>query len=396
MAPAPIPEAATRHLLNNYRRQPVLFVRGQGLSLWDSEGREYLDMLGGIATCALGHCHPDVVAAVKRQADRLWHVSNLFYTEPSIELAERLCEATGLARAFFCNSGAEANETLIKLARKVQHDRGEKRFEIICAQNSFHGRTLGALSATGQAKYHKGFEPMLPGMVHVPYGDLAAVASAITERTAAVLVEPIQGEGGVRVAPPGFLEGLRALCDRCGLLFMLDEVQTGMGRTGTLFAFQAEGVRPDAISLAKALGNGIPIGAMLCTEEAGRALGPGTHASTFGGNLLAAAAACATFDIVNRPETLANCRAMGERLIGLLRRLASELPEKVRDVRGRGLLVGVELSFEATKAVTRCRELGLIINAASETVARFAPALIVTEAQIDQAFALFSQALRDA
>ena len=394
--PSPIPESANQHLLQNYKRQPVMFVRGLGLALWDSEGREYLDMLGGIATCSLGHCHPEVVEAVKKQVDTLWHVSNLFYTQPSIDLAERLTRASGLDRAFFCNSGAEANETLLKLARKVQHDRGQARFEVICADNSFHGRTLGALAATGQPKYHKGFEPMLPGMLHVPYGDLAAIEKAISPRTAAVLMEPVQGEGGVRVAPEGFLKGLRALCDKHQLLMLLDEVQTGMGRTGTMFAYQAEGIRPDAVSMAKALGNGIPIGAMLCTEEAGKALVPGTHASTFGGNLVAAAAANATFDVISRPATLENCRAMGARLQTHLKELQRAHPKLVLDVRGKGLLIGVELSVEAAKVVTRCRELGLIINVASEKVARFVPALTVSAEQVDRAVKLFGQALESA
>ncbi|MFN7131107.1 MAG: aspartate aminotransferase family protein, partial [Myxococcales bacterium] len=319
-------ETANQVLLGNYRRQPVVFVRGEGARLWDADGREYLDMLAGIATCSLGHCHPKLVETLKAQAERLWHVSNLFFSEPSIELGAKLTRLSGLSRAFFCNSGAEANEALIKLARKVQHDRGTGRFEIICANNSFHGRTLAAVTATGQPKYHKGFEPLPPGFLHVPYGDLAAVEKAISGKTAAILMEPVQGEGGVRVAPRGFLEGIRALCDQHGLLMLLDEVQTGVGRTGTFFAFEDAGIRPDAVSMAKALGNGIPIGAMLCTEEAGKALGPGTHASTFGGNLLASAVASVVVDLVSDPALLQNCRAMGERLTGRLEALRAAHP----------------------------------------------------------------------
>lgn len=384
---------ADQVLLGNYRRQPLLFVRGEGARLWDAEGREYLDMLAGIATCSLGHCHPKLVEALKVQSERLWHVSNIFYTEPGIELAGRLTRLSGLERAFFCNSGAEANEALIKLARKYQHDRGTGRYEIITAVNSFHGRTLAAVTATGQPKYHKGFEPLPPGFVHVPYGELEAFEAAITDKTAAILVEPLQGEGGVRVPPDGFLAGLRALCDKHGLLLLLDEVQTGMGRTGTFFAYQQAGIRPDAVSMAKALGNGIPIGAMLCTEQAGKALTPGTHASTFGGNPLACAVANVAVELIEEPSLLEHVRRMGERLVERLEKLRAERPALIQEVRGKGLLIGVELTREAAPMLAACRKEGLIINLAGEKVVRFAPPLNVDAEQIDRAAELFGRAL---
>ncbi len=387
-------DRAKRHLLQNYKQQPMAVDRAKGVRVWDVEGREYLDLLGGIATCALGHCHPEVVAAAKAQLDKLWHVSNVFYTQPQIDLAEALTQASGLPRAFFCNSGAEANEALIKLARRHQKEKGApERFEILCFESSFHGRTLATVAATGQAKYQKGFEPLPTGFLHVPYGDLAAVEQHVGKGTAAILVEPIQGEGGVRVAPPGFLKGLRALCDRHGLLLLIDEVQTGMGRTGKLFGFEHDDVRPDAISLAKALGNGLPIGAMLCTEEASKSLPSGTHGSTFGGNPVAAAAAKATFDIVRQPKTLADVAAKGEHLFGRARALAQKLPNAISDVRGRGLLMGVELKVDAAQVVARCRESGVLVNLAGEKTVRFAPPFVVTTAELDQGMAAFEKAL---
>jgi acetylornithine/N-succinyldiaminopimelate aminotransferase len=386
-------ERANAHLLQNYRQQPLVIERGQGARVWDVEGTSYLDLLGGIATCALGHCHPDVVAAVKAQADKLWHISNVFYSLPQIELAEKLTAASGLERAFFCNSGAEANEALLKLARRVQKDRAHpERFEVICFENSFHGRTLATVAATGQPKYHQGFEPLPAGFLHVPFGELGAVRNAVSSKTAAVIVEPIQGEGGVRVAPEGFLKGLRRLCDELGLLLLVDEVQTGMGRTGNLFAFQAEGIRPDAISLAKALGNGLPIGAMLCREELGKSLPSGSHGSTFGGNLLAATAANVAFSIIQRPETLQMVREKGEHLFAAARSLQSRYPDRIRAVRGRGLLMGIELS-DASGVVGRCREGKLLVNLAGESTVRFAPPFTVTTEELDEGLRIFEKAL---
>jgi len=390
-------EKAKAHLLQNYKQQPIVLVRGKGSRVWDADGKEYLDLLSGIATCALGHCHPEVVAAVKAQLDKLWHVSNVFYSEPSIELAAQLTAISGLPRAFFCNSGAEANEALIKLTRKVMKDRGTpERFEIICFENSFHGRTLATVTATGQPKYQKGFEPLPAGFVHVPYGDLEAVRRVVGPSTAAILVEPIQGEGGVRMAPQGFLKALRELCDQHKMLLLVDEVQTGMGRTGKAFGFQQEGIQPDAISLAKALGNGLPIGAMLCSEETGKSLPSGTHGSTFGGNLVAATAANVVVRYIRDAQLMREVQEKGEHFIARGRELQAKLPAIIKDVRGRGLLMGIELNQEAAPVVARCREQGLLVNAAGEKTVRFAPALTVTREELDEGLRILERVLTPA
>ena len=387
-------ERARINLLQNYKQQPVVLERGQGTRVWDADGREYLDLLGGIATLPFGHCHPQITAAVKAQLDKLWHVSNVFYSEPQIALAEKLLLLSGLERAFFCNSGAEANEALIKLARKFQKDRGQaERVELLCFERSFHGRTLATVTATGQPKYQKGFEPLPAGFLHVPYGDLTAVRRAVGPRTAAILVEPIQGEGGVRLAPEGFLQALRALCDEVGALLLVDEVQTGLGRTGRMFAFEHAGIRPDAFSLAKGLGNGLPIGAMVCTEEAGKALQPGTHGSTFGGNPVTAAAALATLTLASEPALLASNRAKGEHFLGQLGELKAQLPDKVLESRGQGLLLGVELAFDAGPIVGRMREQGVLCNLAGERTLRFAPSYLVTLEEIDRGVLALRRAL---
>ena len=387
-------QRAETHLLQNYRQQPVVVERGLGARVWDVEGKSYLDLLGGIATCALGHCHPEVVAAVKAQLDKLWHASNVFYTLPQIELAEKLTAATGLERAFFCNSGAEANEALLKLARHVQKDRGHpERFELICFEGSFHGRTLATVAATGQPKYQQGFEPLPAGFVHVPYGDLEAVRRAVSPKTAAIMVEPIQGEGGVRMAPEGFLKSLRSLCDAQGLLLLVDEVQTGMGRTGAAFAYQHEGILPDGISLAKALGNGLPIAAMLCREELGKSLPSGSHGSTFGGNPIAAAAANAVTSIICQPQMLEAVQRKGEHLLGAARALQSRQAGKIAAVRGRGLLIGIEVKGDAAAVVSRCREGGLLVNLAGEKTVRFAPPFVVSLSELDEGLTIFESAL---
>jgi acetylornithine/N-succinyldiaminopimelate aminotransferase len=389
-------ERARINLLQNYKQQPIVLERGQGTRVWDADGREYLDLLGGIATLPFGHCHPEITAAAKAQLDKLWHVSNVFYSEPQIALAEKLLAASELDRVFFCNSGAEANEALIKLARKVQKDRGQReRVELVCFERSFHGRTLATVTATGQPKYQKGFEPLPPGFLHVPYGDLEAVRRAVGARTAAIFVEPIQGEGGVRPAPEGFLQALRTLCNKLGALLLVDEVQTGLGRTGRMFAFQHAGIRPDAFSLAKGLGNGLPIGAMVCTEEAGRALQPGTHGSTFGGNPVTAAAALATVTLAMEPELLAANRAKGEHFLAQLAELKKQLPEQVVEARGQGLLVGVELAMDAGPIIGRMREQGVLCNLAGERTVRFAPSYLVTLEEIDRGVLALRRALTD-
>ncbi len=389
-------ERAKKKLLLNYKQQPIVLVKGEGSYVWDADGKKYLDLLGGIATCALGHCHPAVTAAAKAQLDKLWHCSNVFYSEPQIQLAEKLTAASGLkdARAFFCNSGAEANEALIKLARRAQKDRGQKeRFEILTFENSFHGRTLATLTATGQTKYQAGFEPLPAGFRHLPYGSLEAVEKAIDAKTAAILVEPIQGEGGVRPAPEGFLKGLRALCDKHGLLLLVDEVQTGLGRTGKAFAYQHEGILPDAFSLAKALGNGLPIGAMVCTDEVSKALPSGTHGSTFGGNLVTAAAANVAFAMCTDPAMMEENVAKGRYASELARTLIAKKGDVVKEFRGRGMLFGLELSGPAGDVVARCRQNGLLVNLAGEKTVRFAPPYTVTREQLVEGFTLFEKSL---
>jgi acetylornithine/N-succinyldiaminopimelate aminotransferase len=381
-------------LTPNYKQQPIALVRGEGLYVWDADGRRYLDMLGGIATCALGHCHPWVIAAVELQLKQIWHTSNGVYNLPSLALAERLCRLSFGKKVFFCNSGTEANEAALKLARRYAYSQGNaERVEVVAAEGSFHGRTLGALAATGQPKYHVGIGPLPAGFSFVPYGDLEALRHAVGPRTAAVIVEAIQGEGGVRVAPKGYLAGVRRICDEVGALWIADEVQTGMGRTGTLWAYEQEGATPDLMTTAKALGNGIPIGAMIASERVGPALSPGTHASTFGGNPIAAAAACAVLETIEREGLLEACRVAGEYMMGRLHHLKRGLDGRIVDIRGRGLLWGVELDGDAAPVVARCRELGMIVNLAGERVVRLAPALLVEPAQIDEAQDILGRAL---
>ena len=384
-------------LLQNYKQQPIVLARGEGSVVWDVEGRRYLDLIAGIATCALGHCHPAVVEAAKKQLDTLWHTSNVFYTEPQLQLAARLTKASGLpgARAFFCNSGAEANEALIKLARRYQHEvKGEKgRLEILTFEGGFHGRTLATVTATAQPKYQAGFEPLPGGFVYAKLGDLEGVKRLTGPQTAAILVEPIQGEGGVKPAPEGFLKALRAHCDAIGALLLIDEVQTGIGRTGKPFAFQHDGVVPDAFSLAKSLGNGLPIGAMVCSDAVGAALPSGTHGSTFGGNLIAAAAAIATWDLATAPATMAENEAKGAFLIEKARELQKRHPDRIKDVRGRGMLVGIEVDQGAADVLARCRSNGLLANLAGEKTIRFAPSYLVSREQLAEGLAIFERSL---
>ncbi len=385
--------AAGQYLMPTYARLPVVFVEGRGSRLIDADGREYLDFLGGIAVNPLGHCPQAVVKAIQEQARRLLHVSNLFYTEPQTRLAELFVRNSFADRVFFCNSGAEANEAAIKLVRKYGHDRASGRDEILTMEGSFHGRTLATLTATGQAKVQKGFEPLPPGFRHVPFDDLDATAKAVTNRTAAIMVEPIQGEGGVRVPSPDYLKGLRELCDARGLLLILDEVQTGMGRTGTLFAYDQAGIEPDILTLAKGLGSGLPIGACLATGRVAEAFGPGSHASTFGGNPLACAAAEATLlALLTDRAILENCRQMGEALQKGLRTLQPSHPV-IRAVRGQGLMVGTELSVMGQPIVEACLEHGVIINCVMERVLRFLPPLIITKDEIGRLLTVLDRVL---
>lgn len=369
-------------LMNTYARYPILLVRGEGTKVWDSNGKEYLDFVAGIASCNLGHCHPAVIAAIEEQARKLIHCSNLYYNAPQIELARRLCEHSFGERVFFCNSGTEATEAAIKLARKYARHNHQDRHEIIAMENSFHGRTMGALSATGQKKFHKGFEPLLPGFTHVPFGDLEAVLRAITPKTCAVMVEPIQGEGGVIVPSEGYLKGLREICDENGILLIYDEVQVGIGRTGTIFAHQGLGCPPHMMTLAKSLANGVPIGALVAEERVAQAFSPGDHASTFGGNPLATAAGCSVLDTILKDGLLSHCQQMGEYLISCLLELKGRYPF-IKQVRGKGLLVGCELDVDGKGIVAACLEKGVLINCTAGRVLRLMPPLIVTKGEID-------------
>ncbi|MBI2543824.1 MAG: acetylornithine transaminase [Candidatus Rokubacteria bacterium] len=387
-------EWSDRYHVPTYARAPICLVRGEGMRVWDSEGREYLDFAAGIAVVALGHCHPRVTGAIQEAAATLIHVSNLFYTAPQTQLARLLCEHSFGDRVFFCNSGAEANESAIKLARRYSREHfASDRYEIIAMQNSFHGRTLATLTATGQEKYRHGFEPLMPGFKHVPYNDLRAVERALDSRTAAVLVEPIQGEGGVNVPDDGYLPGLRKLCDEAGALLILDEVQTGMGRTGALWAYQHSGVEPDIMTLAKALANGIPMGAMVARDPVARALTAGSHASTFGGTPFVASVALATLTTLLEEKLPERAARMGRHLTAGLLALKAKHPV-IREVRGKGLLIGIELTRPAAPVVVACLEAGLLILTAGDTVLRLAPPLIVDEATCDRALAILDAALR--
>jgi predicted acetylornithine/succinylornithine family transaminase len=373
-------------LANTYARYPLLLVRGKGVKVWDSNGREYLDFVAGLAVCNLGHSHPKVVQALEEQAGQLIHCSNFYYIGPQIELAQRLCEHSFGERVFFCNSGAEATEAAIKLARKYSKARhGPERHEIITMENSFHGRTMGALSATGQKKFHQGFEPLLPGFTYCPFDDLDAVAALISPRTCAVMVEPIQGEGGVILPSSDYLKGLKGICDQTGALLIFDEVQVGMGRTGRLFAYEHYGAFPHIMTLAKSLANGIPIGALVAIDEVAQAFAPGDHASTFGGNPLATKIGCCVIDTLVQDGILENCQEMGEYLLGGLLELKGHYPF-IREVRGKGLICGCELDFAGKKIVERCMDKGFLINCTADRVLRFLPPLIVTREQIDLLF----------
>ena len=380
------------HVMNTYARWPVTLVRGEGCRVWDDAGREYLDFVSGIAVNTLGHAHPRLARAIRDQAGRMLHCSNLFRIPEQEALADRLASLSGLDRVFFCNSGAEANEAAIKLARKYWHDRGSPRRTIITATRSFHGRTLNTLTATGQDKVKTGFDPLPPGFVHVPFGDIAAMTRAVDDHTAAVLLEPVQGEGGVHPADAAWLRAVRKLCKDAGILLMLDEVQTGIGRTGAMFAFEHAGIRPDVLTLAKGLGGGVPIGAMLAREDAAAALGPGSHGSTFGGNPLSCRAALAVLDVIEEEGLVANAREQGARLMLGLKALARTRPVIV-DVRGAGLLVGAELAVDAAEVITRCREAGLLLLSAGPKVLRFLPPLNVTAAEIDRALTVLGECL---
>ena len=386
---------AERYLMGTYRREPLVPVRGSGCRLWDAQGRSYLDFVSGLGVNAVGHCHPRVVQALTRQAAQLLHVSNLYYIEPQARLARWLVEHGPFHRAFFCNSGAEAVEAAIKLARRHHRNQGADRPEIVTALGSFHGRTLGALSATGQPRYHDGFEPLVPGFRYVPFNDPEALRQAVGPRTAAILLEVVQGEGGVHPATPDFVRAAREAADRAGALLIIDEVQTGLGRTGRLFAFEHYGVVPDAVTLAKALGGGVAIGALLAREPFASAFRPGQHASTFGGNPLACAAALAAVEVLEQE----GLPARAERVGAYLRRQLEAVGRRtghVREVRGLGLMLAVELDLPGRAVADRCRERGLLVNVVAERALRLLPPLVIGEAEVDEAVAILEAAIAEA
>ncbi|NLM52930.1 MAG: acetylornithine transaminase [Firmicutes bacterium] len=383
-------------IINTYNRQPGItpFIqRGEGPYVWDASGKRYLDFICGLGVNSFGHCHPQVVEAVCRQAKQLMHASNLYYTEPQILLAERIVSHSCADKVFFGNSGAEANEAAIKLARKYGKITKGNAYEIITAKRSFHGRTLAAITATGQPKYHKGFEPIVEGFRYGEFNDLESFARLITDETCAIMVEPVQGEGGVYPAKEAFLKGLRRLCDEHGLLLIFDEVQCGMGRTGKLFAYENYGVEPDVFTLAKALGGGLPIGVMAAKGKAAEVLTPGEHASTFGGNPVACAAANAVFEIVTAEGFLDHVAKMGDYFRQKLRELAVG---NVVEVRGLGLMVGLEIDGDGAQVAKMCQENGLLINCIGGKILRFLPPLIVNEEQIDAAVEILRNALQGA
>jgi len=374
-----------KYVMNTYFRIPLVLVKGQGSFVWDNYGDRYLDFWPGWAVNSLGHCHPRVVAAVKKQVDILIHVSNYLYHPLQGELAQLLVEASFPGKVFFCNSGAEAVEGAIKLARKYARTILKKDgYEIITAFNSFHGRTLGALTATGQFKYQQDFHPLVPGFKYVPFNDLKTLEEAVGEKTCAVLLEPIQGEGGVNVASPEYFRGVRELCSRHNVLLILDEVQTGLGRTGKMFAYQHYGIGADVITLAKGLGGGVPIGAVIARSGVAEALIPGNHASTFGGNPLACAAGIAVLETIKQQDVLKNVNQQSEYFFSRLEGLRSRFPF-LREIRGEGLLLGVELDFPGKEIVEQCRQRKLLINCTAEKVLRMAPSLLVTSQEIDMA-----------
>ena len=388
-------ELSDKHLMTFTKRYPVALVRGEGSRVWDSNGKEYLDFTGGIAVTALGHSHPKVVGTLREQAATLVHVSNYFYIPQQAQLAQLLCEHSFADRVFFSNSGAEANETAIKLARKWAKEHGSSdRGDIISMRGGFHGRTLATVTATPQEKYHHGFEPLPGGFKYVAFNDLKALERAIDSRTAGVLVEPIQGEGGVIVPDEGYLPGLRKLCDEAGILLILDEIQTGMGRTGKLWAYEHSGVAPDIMTVAKALANGVPIGATLATEDVARVFTPGTHGSTFGGNPLATAVGVTVFSTLIEDKLAERAGRVGKLLLQGLEAVRAKHPKAVKEVRGRGLLAGLDLVPPVGDVVAACRERGLLVLTAGDNTLRLAPALIVAEKEVAEACAIIDVALK--
>jgi len=387
-----IKASSEKFLINTYGERQTALVRGSGATVWDAEGREYLDFFAGIAVTNLGHCHPAVVKAVQQQAATLMHVSNLYHTEPQTSLAERLATVSFADKWFFCNSGCEANEGALKLVRKYWNERGTSRPKIVAAENSFHGRTMMTLSATGQKKFQRGFEPMVPAFVHVPFNDLNALEAVLDDDTGAIILEPVQGEGGVIPADKKYLRSVRDLCDDRSILLVFDEIQTGMGRTGQMFAYEHYRVEPDIITVAKALANGIPIGGIGARDAVAMAFGPGSHASTFGGNPVAAAAANAVVQALTNPGFLSRVREAGTRLFTGANRVGSR-HSCVVEVRGLGLMMGIELTCPAQPVVTQFLKEGIIVGSAGKNVLRFLPPLVVADAEIDRVLKVLDNVL---
>ena len=374
---------ADKVIAKTYKRFPIVITRGRGCTLWDTAGNAYTDFVAGIAVCNLGHAHPRVVNALSMQAETLFHVSNLYYTVPQVELASWLVENSFADRVFFCNSGAEANEAAIKIARRYFNKKGDSgRYRIIAMEKSFHGRTMATLSATGQNKIKDGFDPVLEGFDFVPFNDAKALYNNIGPSTCAVMIEPVQGEGGVRCPDPEYLKAVRKICDEAGIFLIFDEIQTGIGRTGKLFAYEHFGIEPDIMTLAKALANGLPIGAMLAKEDIAEAFGPGSHASTFGGTPVVTAASLEVVKVLSEERIIEHCQKVGnyfkERLLWLKKR-----HESIEDVRGLGLLLGMKLKIEGAPVVKACMERGFLINCIQENILRFIPPLIIEKDEID-------------
>jgi len=377
-------EKDKKHVFQTYRRTPLLLTRGRGVYLYDSEGKQYLDFLGGLAVNSAGHCNPRIIAAVTRQIRELSHVSNFYYTEPMLLLAERLTKLCGMDKAFFCNSGAEANEAAIKLVRRFHSEvLKDGRYEIICFENAFHGRLLGTLAATGTEMYKKGFDPLTPGFKHAKFNDLASVEKLINKKTAAIMVEPVQGEAGVYPAATAFMRGLAALRKKHGVSLIFDEVQCGLGRTGKWFAFEHYGVKPDVVTLAKPIAGGLPLGVMMAKGRVAGGFAAGSHASTFGAGPVVCAAALAFLDEVKKYGLVENAAKMGEYISGRLREMQERRPE-IADVRGMGLMIAVEIEADAVAAADFFRDHGMLVNAIRKNIIRILPPLIITEAHADQ------------
>ncbi len=385
-----IKEIYDRYVIPNYIRNPILLTKGRGVDVWDAEGKRYLDLFSGWAVSLLGHCHPNVVTAIKNQAEKLQHAPNIYYTEPQGLLAKHISEKSFGGQCFFCNSGAEANEAAIKLARI--HNSNTGKYKIITFSNSFHGRTIATVTATAQPKYHKGFAPLIEGFSYVPFNDLEALKKSVDDKTCAVMLETIQGEGGINIATKDFLQGIRKLCDEKGLLLILDEVQCGMGRTGKYFAYQHYDIEPDIMTLAKALGGGVAIGAMTAKKEIAKSLIPGSHASTFGGNPLACAAGVAVFETIERENLLDHLKKVGSYSLDQLKSL-QKMCKVIHEIRGIGLMIGIELMVNGADIIKNCIQAGLFLNCTHDKVIRFMPPLNVKNESIDEGLNILKSVL---